>query len=102
MRQKYPRVSMSEIANIVAKGMCMSCGACSAAGFKLMPSKSTGMLNPVGTTASSDEMAANVCPGRGYDIEVISQEIESEAAFTSLELGRYLSVGAVGLVMPLF
>ena len=88
-------VFMSEIESIVAKGMCMSCGACSAAGYKLRPSKKTGMIYPVSTKKSNEEMALNVCPGKGYYIEGLTEETKNGVRHTSFELGRYLSIGAV-------
>lgn len=86
---------MSGIESVVAKGMCMSCGACSAAGYELKPFKKTGMIYPVSTGKSNREMALNVCPGKGYDIGGMTQDTKDGMKITSFELGQYLSIGAV-------
>lgn len=86
---------MSGLDSIVAKGLCMSCGACSAAGYELTPSKKHGMIYPRGTKNSDEEMAINVCPGKGYNIEELWPEAPKDSVHTSYELGSYLAFGAV-------
>ena len=91
---------MSGIERIVAKGMCMSCGACSAAKYELRPSKKTGMIYPISSEKSNKEMALRVCPGKGYNIDDIVKDAKNGTKYSSFELGRYISIGAVRSTNP--
>lgn len=91
---------MSGIESIVTKGMCISCGACAAAGYKLKPFKNSGMIYPVATKHSDSELAFNVCPGKGYAIKSMSKKTKDDIVLDSIELGKYSTIGAVRSLDP--
>jgi coenzyme F420 hydrogenase subunit beta len=79
---------------VVRNGLCVGCGACASAGpgIQLELNTKRGVFEPE-LSAYNGAPRGNaflVCPGRGYDIEGIAEQVFPEATERAFELGRYL------------
>ena len=77
--------------------MCISCGACTFAKVggqgKMIESLKKGIYIPENLDQSDE--AFDVCPGKGYPIEAMANDLYPDASFADIELGRWEVANAV-------
>lgn len=87
--------------NVRKAKLCISCGACCAASphglVHMHEQVGTGMFKPILShpqTHWGSGPEFDVCPGKGYDIVQMGQELFPDAQFSDIELGRWSSMWA--------
>lgn len=84
------------IEDVVKNDLCVSCGACAAFGgeavVKMCEDKKKGIFLPVSEQSNSNwgkGKEFTVCPGKGYPIRSIGEQLFPNAANNSVDLGRW-------------
>jgi coenzyme F420 hydrogenase subunit beta len=94
-------VKVNSIQEVVNKGLCISCGACSAASslgrVKMQESVPRGMYFPTLSQKSPKwgrGTEFEVCPGKGYEIVEIGKDLFEDALAHDINLGRWIGAWA--------
>jgi len=86
------------INDVVRSGLCISCGACArndSNEIEMVESSLTGMYEPkMKGLKITDDLAFEVCPGKGYDIKKIASAKFPVGNKVNDEIGSYIQIGA--------
>jgi coenzyme F420 hydrogenase subunit beta len=92
---------VKNIQQVVAKGLCISCGACAAATpqarVEMREAPRSGMYFPESDQAPGDWGSGkefDVCPGKGYEIARLAEGLYPESAHRDVFLGHWNSAWA--------
>ena len=97
---RIEEVIMQTIQDVVDHNLCISCGACASLGspfVSMREDERQGMFLPHGgSQLSSRQHTAilSVCPGKGYDINGLSEKLFPDATHVDPELGRWCGMWA--------
>lgn len=90
-------MKMNNLKTIVNNNLCISCGACSGLNpgeISLIEKK--GMFIPTFNKKYSNyDLEYSICPGKGYDIEKMSEALFPDYEHSNIEIGKYIDFSAI-------